>query len=152
MGDRTWTGNGRKPWTPEDREQAERSRKLQRAMEDERKRAWIEAGNDTRQPEEYRGRVFDHADADGVHPTAFPPLRWGNQEPLSEEFIEFQAHNGTTYLTHPEYYCVACRIRYNAREGGMCGPCIGREQALAARQTALFDDVPTQPRLPEYPG
>jgi hypothetical protein len=137
--------------TEEMREQLARERKLQRAMEDDRTRAWIEAGNETRQPPEYRGRVFDHADSDGVHPTAFPPLRWGPQDSLSEEFVAFQAYNGTTVETHPHYYCVTCRIRYNARDGGRCGPCIGREQTQAARSTPLFEDVPLQPRLPDYP-
>jgi hypothetical protein len=104
--------------------QREREWAAQRADADARKRAWIEGGNETRQPPEYRGRVFDVADRDGVHPTAFPPLRTSPQEGLSEEFIAFQAYNQTSYRTHPHYYCVRCTIRYNARDGGLCGPCI----------------------------
>jgi len=138
--------------TAEMREQVERDRKLKRAIEDEKKRAWIEAGNELRQPPEYRGRVFEHVDHDGVHPTAFPPLRWGPQEGLSDEYIAFQDWNQTRYETHPDSYCVACTIRYNARPGGKCGPCIGAEaKAKEAKALPLFDDVPLQISLPEYP-
>lgn|SRR5262245_2853717 len=134
-----------------DREQAEAERRVQRLWEDAEQRAWIEAGNDERQPEEYRGRVFDHADNEGVHPSSFPPYRWDPQEGLCEEFIAFQAHNQTTYEKNPRYYCVRCRIRYNARDGGMCGPCLGELEQAELKQTPLFDDVPLQPRLPDYP-
>jgi hypothetical protein len=137
---------------PEQAERAERERRVQRALEDDEKRALIEDGADPRQPPEYRGHVFDHADSDGVHPTAFPPLRWGPQDGLSDEFIAFQSYNGTTYEKNPEYYCVRCRIRYNARAGGLCGPCIGQLARPAPAQAPLFDDAPQpQPTLPEYP-
>lgn len=96
----------------------------QRAVEDAEKRAWIAEGHDLRQPPEYRGRVYDVPDRDGVHPTAFPPLREGTE--LTEEFIAFQAYNQTRYETHPQYYCVDCKIRYNARDGGRCGPCLSK--------------------------
>jgi hypothetical protein len=89
---------GRPDRPPRDAEQEERERKVRRVIEDDAKRARIEAGEDHRQPPEYRGHVFEHADADGVHPTAFPPLRWGPQEPLSDEFIK----TGCRLLQHPE--------------------------------------------------
>lgn len=127
------------------RRQKERERLAQRAEEDARKRAWIEDGNETRQPPEYRGYVFDVPDRDGVHPTAFPPLREGAGGELSDEFIAFQAYNQTRYETHPQYYCPRCRIRYNARDGALCGPCIGEidPDELARRRRRR--------ERPEYP-
>jgi hypothetical protein len=115
------------------REQQERERRALLAEADRAKRAWIEAGNEMRQPPEYRGRVWETADRDGVHPTAFPPMRPNAQEPPSEEFLAFQAHNQTRYETHPQYYCVECKIRYNARDGGRCGPCIGKDLPVQVR-------------------
>lgn len=106
----------------------ERERLARRAIEDAAKRAWIAGGNEVHQPPEYRGVVFEHADRDGVHPTAYPPLRESVGGELSAEFIAFQAHNQTRIATHPQYYCGRCRIRYNARDGGLCGPCLGETQ------------------------
>jgi hypothetical protein len=94
------------------------------ARDDAEKRAWIEAGNDLRQPPEYRGTVFDHADHAGVHPSPFPPYRDELQGPLSEAFVDFQNYATQTPETHPRYFCVQCKIRHNARDGGRCGRCI----------------------------
>jgi len=127
-------------------EQRERLQKALRADEDARKRAWIEAGHETRQPPEYRGRVFDHADRDGVHPTAFPPLRNSPQDSLSDEFIAFQAYNQTRYRSHPQYYCVRCTWRYNARDGGLCGPCIAATDEVGQMRKRFSREVQT-----EYP-
>lgn len=127
-------------------EQRERVQKALRADEDARKRAWIEAGHETRQPPEYRGRVFDHADRDGVHPTAFPPLRNSPQDSLSDEFIAFQAYNQTTFASHPRYYCVRCQARYNARDGGLCGPCIAATDEVGQMRKRFSREVQT-----EYP-
>lgn len=126
------------------REKQEAERRAQLVEEDRRKRAYIQAGLETRQPPEYRGTVWDVGTRDGVRPTAFPPLRDAPQEGLSDAFIAFQAHNQTRYETHPNYYCVQCKIRYNARDGGRCGPCIGRDQPAQDRRG--------RPLLPpEYP-
>lgn len=111
----------------------ERERRALMIEADRQKKAWIQEGNETRQPPEYRGQVFDVADRDGVHPTAFPPLRDAPQEGLSDAFIDFQNHNQTRYETHPQYYCVECKIRYNARDGGRCGPCIGKDEPTQIR-------------------
>lgn len=127
------------------RQARQRERLAQRALEDQEKRAWIEAGNEIRQPPEYRGRVFSTADRDGVHPTAYPPLRESAGGELTDEFIAFQAHNQVRYETHPEYYCVACKIRYNARDGGMCGPCLGE-------RTKTADSTPRSRRLSPESG
>lgn len=119
----------------------------QRAVQDAEKRAWIADGNELRQPPEYRGRVYDVPDRDGVHPTAFPPLREGAGAELSDEFIAFQAHNQTRYETHPQYYCVDCKIRYNARDGGRCGPCLSKiPESMASPRRAG-----TRPASPQYP-
>ena len=94
------------------------------ARADADRRARIEAGNDLRQPPEYRGVVFEHADATGVHPSAFPPYRDDPQGPLTDAFIAFQAYATQTPETDPDYFCVQCRVRQNARVGGRCGRCI----------------------------
>lgn len=112
-----------------------RARALAIAVADRKKRLYIEAGLDHRQPPEYRGRAFDHADRDGVHPSAFPPMRNGPQDGLSEEFIAFQAYNQTRIETHPDYYCPRCKIRYNARDGALCGPCVGAKATQAEYPT-----------------
>lgn len=137
-------------WIPteEQRQQRERERRAQLAEADRKKRAWIEDGNETRQPPEYRGQVFDVADRDGVHPTAFPPLRGSPQEGLSDEFIAFQAHNQVTYATHPDYYCPVCTIRYNDRPGNRCGPCQGKLQAIDAHGRRKNRRVPSQTEYP----
>lgn len=113
----------------EERTRRRVERRVLGAIDDVAKRAWIEAGCEERQPPEYRGQVWEVADRDGVHPTAFPPLRESAGGELSEEFIDFQRYNQTRYETHPHYYCVRCQIRYNARDGGMCGPCLGETQS-----------------------
>jgi len=141
-------------WTREERERRERERRVIRALEDQRRARWIASGADIRQPPEYRGRVFDTADHDGVHPTPFPPLRDEVGGELTDEFIAFQAHNQTRYATHPEYYCVRCHIRYNARDGGMFCHCIGETETQEQQATSLFGPdapAPLQPVLPEYP-
>lgn len=131
---RAWTG----PARPEPAE-AERQRRLQIVIADQKRRAFIEAGLDTRQPPEYRGRVFDHADRDGVHPSAFPPMRWEPQGPLSDEFIAFQNYATQTPETHPAYFCPSCTIRANSRSGARCGRCqvAAETTAPTSRQLAL---------------
>jgi hypothetical protein len=104
--------------------QRRREDRVQIAREDAARRAFIEAGLDLRQPPEYRGHVFDHADAHGVHPSAFPPYRDEPQGPLTDAFVAFQNYATQTPETHPHYFCVQCRIRQNARDGGRCGRCI----------------------------
>lgn len=153
---------GRPPWDPARiraerderskriRAEAERERLALRAEEDRKKRAWIEAGNDLRQPPEYRGRVYDTADRDGVHPTSFPPMRDAAGGELTDEFIAFQAHNQLTYEKDPEHYCVECTIRFSARPGGRCGPCISRDPAY--QQMLMFAPRRTRRKGgPEYP-
>lgn len=135
-----------------DRAQRERERLAQIAEEDRKKRAFIASGQDTRQPPEYRGIVYDVGTRDGVRPTAFPDYRDEPQGPLSEAFIAFQAHNGTTYATHPEYYCVVCHIRYNARPQGLCGPCIGKRDGVTYGRGRNGRRGEAQPTLPEYPS
>jgi hypothetical protein len=98
------------------------------ALRRQRKRKHIEDGLEERQPPEYRGRVFEYADRDGMEPSAFPPYRWGPQEGLSEEFLAFRAQTSPTFATHPQYYCPRCRWRYNARDGALCGPCLAQSQ------------------------
>jgi len=127
--------------------QERRERRAQRAEADRKKREWIEQGNETRQPEEYRGHVWDTPDRDGVHPTAFPPYRDEPQGSLSDAFIAFQNHNATRYETHPQYYCVECTIRYNTRDGGRCGPCIGAHEPPEIQPRRRLAHRPP----PEYP-
>ena len=68
----------------------------------------------------------------------------------ADEFIAFQAHNQTSYETHPDYYCVECKIRYNARPGGRCGPCISKDPEY--QQMLLFGPRRArQQKRPEYP-
>jgi hypothetical protein len=127
------------------REKLEAERRAQMVEEDRRKRASIQAGEETRQPPEYRGVVWDVGTRDGFRPTAFPPLRDAPQEGLSDAFIAFQAHNQTSYATHPQYYCVDCKIRYNARDGGRCGPCIGKDVPIQIRHGRRVQSPPEYP-------
>jgi hypothetical protein len=51
-------------------------------------------------------------------------MRDGTGGELTDEFIAFQEYATQTPETHPEYFCVQCKVRQNARPGGRCGRCI----------------------------
>ena len=67
-------------------------------------------------------------------------------EQTRDEFIAFQAYNQTTFASHPRYYCVRCQARYNARDGGLCGPCIAATDEVGRMRKRFSREVQT-----EYP-
>lgn len=112
----------RKPWrsmTPEERRQARTDQAVQRreeALAENRARiAFIQSGQDLRQPPEHRGKVYEQPDQRNgivIH-TAFPPVKIGNPAEIHPDFEDFKAW-GTEGRreTNPEYYCQGCMQVY----------------------------------------
>jgi hypothetical protein len=100
-----------------EREAREMRERADALAADKRRIAFIQAGNDERQPPERRGNLYEHEDKTHnivIH-LAIPPATIGVPAESHPDFRDFQNWGSRNqHQDHPEYYCVECRWRYAA--------------------------------------